>query len=92
MLKVILVMVFGILFGRLLRGRRVRGLQPAITVLIWLLLFLLGLQVGHNRRIIEGLATLGIEALVLSAFSLAGSLLLAWLLWKLIMCKRASEL
>ncbi|MBM6993494.1 MAG: LysO family transporter [Prevotella sp.] len=84
MLQVIAVMVVGILVGYLLRGRRVKALQPAITVLIWALLFLLGIEVGHNRRIIAGLPTLGLEALIISALALAGSLLLAWLLWTVI--------
>ena len=46
------------------------------------LLFLLGLEVGNNRQIIEGLATLGIEALIITLACLTGSCLLAWGLWR----------
>ena len=51
-------------------------------VLIWLLLFLLGVEVGGNPRIIQGIATLGAEALVLGVAGIVGSAVLAWTLWR----------
>ncbi len=59
-----------------------------ITYLIWLLLFLLGVEVGGNEQIIKALPTLGVEALLLSATAVAGSCSLAWALWKLTEGKR----
>lgn len=81
MFTVITCMLGGMLLGLLLRRRRLSGVQHAITALIWLLLFLLGVEVGGNRRIVEGLATLGLEAAVLTVAGLAGSCLTAWALW-----------
>ena len=50
--------------------------------LIWLLLFLLGVEVGENPRIIQGIANLGVEALVLGVAGIAGSAVLSWALWR----------
>ena len=81
MFTVIACMLGGMLLGFLLRRRQLSWVQQVITVLIWLLLFLLGVEVGGNRRIMEGLAVLGWEAAVLTAAGLAGSCLAAWGLW-----------
>ena len=55
----------------------------ATTGLIWLLLFMLGIEVGSNEQIIKSLPTLGVEALVLSVCGTLGSCALAWGLWKM---------
>lgn len=46
MFTVILIMLCGIVVGRLLRGRVLSFVPRVITFLIWLLLFLLGIEVG----------------------------------------------
>ena len=48
----------------------------------WLLLFMLGLEVGSNKQLIAALPTLGVEAMVLSVSATLGSCVLAWALWK----------
>jgi uncharacterized membrane protein YbjE (DUF340 family) len=87
MLIIIGLMLTGVLIGRLLRRRKF-GVKHLITALIWLLLFLLGIEVGTNRAIIEGLDTIGIEALLLTVGAVVGSTLCAWLLWRLITGRR----
>ena len=47
----------------------------------WILLFLLGTEVGGNKMILEGLHTIGFEALVITLAAVAGSVLGAWGLW-----------
>ena len=91
MLKVITVMLVGIMLGRRLKDRKMPFLQTLILLLIWWLLFLLGLQVGHNHALIAGMAKLGGEAFVLTVCSLAGSLTLAWLLWRYIQKRRETR-
>ena len=83
MLTVILVMTSGIAAGWLLRRRRIR-IQGVITLLIWLLLFLLGAEVGGNRRIIAGIYSLGLEAVAITLAAVIGSCLMAWALWTVI--------
>ena len=83
MLVVVLMMLGGILCGYLLRKQRVRiQVQQLTTVLIWALLFLLGLNIGSNEQVINSLGSLGLEALLITVFATTGSLIAAWLLWK----------
>ena len=53
-----------------------------VTWLIWLLLFLLGIEVGSNEMIVRSLPTLGVEALLLSSAATLGCCVLAWALWR----------
>lgn len=91
MFTVIGLMFSGILLGYLLRSRRMTQLNKVITCLIWVLLFLLGVEVGGNRRIIEGLATLGMEAVVITLASVLGSCIAAWALWVVLYKRRRKE-
>ncbi len=75
-------MLTGVLVGYLLRSKKLSWIQSLITLFIWLLLFLLGVDVGGNQTIINNLHTLGIEALYLSVAAALGSALCAWLLWR----------
>lgn len=76
MFTVILIMLFGVAVGRLLRGRGHSAVSRAITFLIWLLLFLLGVEVGANPRVVGSLGSLGVEAVALSVFAVLGCALL----------------
>lgn len=82
MLTLFVLLFGGILTGRLLRRRLLSALGNIITVIIWLLLFLLGAEVGGNEQVVRGLATLGVQALVLCAGALAGSIACSYLLWR----------
>lgn len=82
MLKVVVIMLSGMAVGFLLRKRQLRFVPHAVTVLIWLLLFLLGIEVGSNPQVINGITSLGLEALWLSVAGMAGTLVFAWALWK----------
>lgn len=84
MFTVIGIMLAGIGIGFLLRKHRFSGINHIITILIWLLLFLLGTEVGSNRRIVEGIASLGIEALLITLACVVGSCIFAWALWKIL--------
>ena len=66
MFRIILIMAAGIGAGWLLRRRRLTWLGRVTDALIWVLLFLLGVEVGGDERIIRGMASLGLEALVIS--------------------------
>jgi uncharacterized membrane protein YbjE (DUF340 family) len=84
MFIVIGIMVAGVLTGCLLRGKRLGWIHKVTTALVWLLLFLLGVEVGGNRDVVTGLHTLGWEALVITAGAVAGSTVFAWVLWRFI--------
>lgn len=74
-------MLLGILTGYLSRNKRLTYIHKIITLLIWILLFLLGTDVGKNKTIFKELPTLGLEALIITLGAVMGSALLAWGLW-----------
>ena len=91
MLIIVAIMLCGIAVGYLLRNWDTRFVSHVITALIWLLLFLLGIEVGSNPRIVGGMQTLGIEALLLTIGGAVGTTLCAWLLWIYVSRKEASK-
>ena len=54
MFTIIGLMLTGMLLGYLLRKRSLHKIHTVITVLIWALLFILGIEVGGNEQIIKG--------------------------------------
>lgn len=95
MFIVILFIFLGILSGVLSRklstGARISLTDVAarwqgriVTWLIWLLLFLLGIEVGSNEMIVRSLPTLGVEALLLSSAATLSCCVLAWILWRVL--------
>lgn len=93
MFIVILFIFLGILSGvfcrKLSKGAHISLTDVAerwqgriVTWLIWLLLFLLGIEVGSNEMIVRSLPTLGVEALLLSSAATLGCCVLAWALWR----------
>lgn len=82
MFTVIGIMFIGIGVGYLCRRQSFPWINRIITALIWLLLFLLGIEVGQNEQIIRSLPTLGVEAFSIAFVCVLGSCLAAWGLWK----------
>ena len=82
MLVIFAVIIGGIITGRLLSSWRLVFVSRMITVIIWLLLFLLGLEVGSDPTVVGGMAPLGRTAFVIFACSVAGSICMSWLLWR----------
>ena len=74
MFIIIGIMLTGMLLGYLLRNKRLSWIHKIITLLIWILLFLLGIDVGGNEFIITVAAVIG-------------STLCAWGLWYLLYSK-----
>lgn len=91
MFIIIGLMLSGMLLGFLLRKQKLSGIHKVITVLIWLLLFLLGIEVGGNQEIINGLHTIGLEAIVITVAAVLGSVTAAWGLWYILYKKNKKE-
>ena len=88
-LFIFLGILSGVLYRKLSTGARISHTDVAarwqgriVTWLIWLLLFLLGIEVGSNEMIVRSLPTLGVEALLLSSAATLGCCVLAWMLWR----------
>ncbi len=74
-------MLSGIGVGYLFRRKKLVWIHQVILVLIWLLLFLLGAGVGGNATLINGLSSIGFQALLITFGAVAGSILASWGLW-----------
>jgi len=81
MFIVLAFMFVGIVTGYLFRSRKIRFQNGVILTLIWVLLFLLGLEVGLNDNVVKKFASLGLEAAIIAAAATFGSVLAAKLLW-----------
>ncbi len=82
MFTIIGLMLTGMLLCYLLRKRDLKNIHQIITLLFWLLLFFLGIEVGSNEQIIKGLHTIGLEAVILTLGGTLGSVIAAWALWR----------
>lgn len=91
MFTIIGLMLTGMLLGFLLRNQKLSWIHRIITVLIWLLLFLLGIDVGGNQEIINGLHTIGLEAIVITLAAVLGSVTAAWALWYVLYKRKKEE-
>lgn len=81
------------LVGYILRGKQkaISGIEKAILWSIFLLLFFLGLSIGGNEVIMASLPSLGLNALIITLGGVAGSIIAAWALWKLVFKKVRRE-
>ena len=81
MFVVVSFMLSGVLVGFLLRKKSLKWIQKVITLFIWLLLFLLGVDSGTNEEVISSFPRIGLEALIITFAAIVGSVLCAWFLW-----------
>lgn len=89
MFSIILTMLAGVIIGHFLRhGKCSVRVERTISLTILALLFVLGLSVGSNRQVIANLGHLGWQAVVLATLSLIGSVLAAFLVYRVMLRKR----
>ncbi len=62
MLLIISCMFTGIVLGLLLRKHLRFPVQRVITVLVWALLFMLGVSIGGNETLLRSLSLIGAQA------------------------------
>ncbi len=74
-------MVTGIFVGYLLRQHKISFIHLLIITLIWLLLFLLGVEIGANKTVVQQFGVLGFDAFLLASAGTFGSVIFAGLLW-----------
>lgn len=85
MIIVLGLMSLGIIIGWIFHSRekflKLSGLLTNWS--IYLLLFLLGLSVGANEKIVANFDKIGLLAISLTLFAVVGSILCAWLVYHL---------
>ncbi len=72
-------MIIGYVFREKIPAKRINLL---LKLSIYLLLFFMGVAIGRNEEIMDNLALLGWQSLLLTIGAVTGSILFAWLLWK----------
>ncbi len=90
MVAVISIMIAGMVVGYFIRNREVLvKLNDKLTMWsIYLLLFLMGISIGANRTIVGNMASLGVTALIITVGGVLGSLLVAWIGYRIWFKKR----
>ncbi|RUT79696.1 LysO family transporter [Ancylomarina longa] len=85
MITVLALMTIGILLGFFInqRPKIIKAVDKMTNWAIYLLLFLLGIGVGLNKKIINNLPTIGVQAVILTIGALIGSLILAYITYNL---------
>lgn len=86
MITVLVLMTTGIVLGMVLNKlpKLLKSVDKLINYAIYLLLFLLGVSVGINDKIINSLDTIGIQALWITLGAIAGSVLVSWGLYHIV--------
>lgn len=90
-IKIVSLLLCGVAVGFLVRKRVRLRLGGVINVLIWVLLFALGVDVGSDERILRGMHTIGLQAIVICLASMLGSCAFAALLWHIVRRRPAAH-
>lgn len=75
-------MLLGITVGFILRNNiKSTLINHLIFGVVLLLLFLMGLSIGTDHKLISVLPSLGLQAIIISFFSTFGSIISGWIIW-----------
>jgi len=92
-MEVLVFLAVGVLIGFLFRSKR-RLLAAAGSAAMWslyLLILLLGISVGANDAVMRALGRLGVQAFILSAGGILGSVLVSCLVSRMFFDSRGHE-
>ena len=82
MISIIATMLLGITVGFILRNTiKSTLINHLIFGVVLLLLFLMGLSIGTDNKLISVLPSLGLQAIIISFFSTFGSIIAGWIIW-----------
>jgi len=90
MIEVLIIMTVGIIVGLLLRKKQniVNYFNKSIIWFVVILLFLMGISVGVNNKIMDNLSSIGLQGLILSLTAILGSSVLSYIVYTLFFKKR----
>ncbi len=93
MVTVLVIMVVGIVVGFSISNRKklIKINDKLTSFAIYLLLFLLGISVGLNDKIINNIHTIGLQAIIITIGALLGSLMCAYITYKLFFCVKKQK-
>lgn len=78
---IVVSLLAGVALGvtNIIPGTWLRHLDKGITITLFVMLLALGAQIGSNNELVANLPVLGWRAVVISALSIAGSVVALWL-------------
>lgn len=81
MITVLALMSAGIFIGWLFHNKKkfLKINSELTNCAIYLLLFLLGVSVGTNEKILNNFDKIGLQAITITIFAVIGSILVSWL-------------
>lgn len=93
MLVILLILSAGIILGHFLQSKRkVINISNRLLLLsIFLLLFLLGTEVGTNQTIIANFAEIGFKAIIISLSGILSSVALSYFVYRYFFRKNHEE-
>ncbi|MBO8445765.1 MAG: LysO family transporter [Bacteroidetes bacterium] len=71
--------------------RLMRKCGTAVSAVIWIMLFSLGLKIGADKELIGNLSGIGLQAFVLAVFGVAGSVIAATIVYKVFFKERQTD-
>ncbi len=92
MITVILFLWCSAAIGYALRCWPCKWVGAILGYILWLLLFLLGVDVGRNPELIRSLGTLGLQASLAAILTVLGSSIAALLFWRSLQSKRTMQM
>ncbi|MCM1109313.1 MAG: lysine exporter LysO family protein [Clostridium sp.] len=78
--------------GYLLRRHPQAWVSLMLLVFVWLLLFIIGIEVGSNRQLIQSMGNLGFEAAVVTFVTTLCCGIATWMMWRWINVQPATEI
>lgn len=92
MLHIVLIILVGILTGYFLRNASfIKHVGKALSVIIVLLLFFLGVSVGANEQVVNNILHIGLDAFLLTVGGVLGSILCAWWMYATFFKKKSGK-
>ncbi|CAJ37235.1 LysO family transporter [Methanocella arvoryzae] len=85
---IIASLIAGVLVGLIRKqfsDREKKLISMAMTGMVFILIFLMGVKTGLNKSVMEGLGIFGLKALLITLAAIAGSILFAVLFDKLVL-------
>ncbi len=84
MISIIATMLTGILLGYFLKDKKfTQHTGKTISLTIFTMLFIMGLNIGSNKELIENLGEFGWQAAIISVSATCGSILASWIIFRL---------
>ncbi|BBB31989.1 conserved hypothetical protein [Thermotomaculum hydrothermale] len=85
---IFLFFIFGIISGLFSQNEKLLTIsEKAVNIVVYFLLFLLGVSTGTNKKLISDFPSIGFEALLIAVFSLTGCFVFSSL-WERFVCNR----